>query len=244
MCIRDRYRRLPSPKRLHACGVDDDAGFPILLPEWVTLSEHKWVTSRERRSQGTLNMGLASCFSAREVVPLTLLMLDAWDFIKLRKAQCPACGHDLAWGQKWAIYFLMAVGVWNFVGAGIFGFLINLPIMSYFEVGTTLTPNHGHAALFGVFGMLALAVLVFCLRALQSDATWKETQKFVRVGFWGANVGLALMIILDMLPGGVIQLWDSIANGYWHARRLTFVMGGTYHKLEWPVSYTHLRAHE
>ena len=108
----------------------------------------------------------------------------------------------------------MAVGVWNFVGAGIFGFLINLPIVSYFEVGTTLTPNHGHAALFGVFGMLALAVLVFCLRAMQSDATWKETQKFVRVGFWGANVGLALMIILDLFPGGVIQLWDSVANGY------------------------------
>ena len=156
-----------------------------------------------------------------------------WDFIKLRKAQCSACGHDLAGGQKWSIYFLMAVSVWNFVGAGIFGFLINLPIVSYFEVGTTLTPNHGHAALFGVFGMLALAVLVFCLRAMQSDATWKETQKFVRVGFWGANVGLALMIVLDLFPGGVIQLWDSIANGYWHARRLTFLMGGTYHKLEW-----------
>ena len=127
----------------------------------------------------------------------------------------------------------MAVGVWNFVGAGIFGFLINLPIVSYFEVGTTLTPNHGHAALFGVFGMLALAVLVFCLRAMQSGSVWKGTEKFIRVGFWGANVGLALMILLDLFPGGVLQLWDSIANGYWHARRLTFLMGGLYHKLEW-----------
>jgi nitric oxide reductase subunit B len=136
-------------------------------------------------------------------------------------------------GQKWSIYFLMAVGVWNFVGAGVFGFLINLPIVSYFEVGTTLTANHAHAAMFGVFGMLALAVLVFCLRAMQSDTTWKGTEKFVRVGFWGANAGLALMVILDLFPGGVIQLWDSIANGYWHARRLTFLMGGTFHKLEW-----------
>ncbi len=201
----------------------------LYLSGGIIGTGHHWYFT----GQGTLNMGLAACFSALEVVPLTLLTLDAWDFIKLRKAQCSACGHDLAWGQKWSIYFLMAVGVWNFVGAGIFGFLINLPIVSYFEVGTTLTPNHGHAALFGVFGMLALAVLVFCLRAMQSDATWKETQKFVRVGFWGANVGLALMIILDLFPGGVIQLWDSIANGYWHARRLTFLMGGTYHKLEW-----------
>lgn len=152
-------------------------------------------------------MGLASCFSALEVVPLTLLTLDAWDFIKLRNATSgPPGAHDLAWSQKWAIYFLMAVGVWNFVGAGIFGFLINLPIVSYFEVGTSLTANHGHAAMFGVFGMLALAGLVLCLRAMQSDATWKETEKFIRVGFWGANAGLALMIILDLFPGGVIQL--------------------------------------
>ena len=41
------------------------------------------------------------------------------------------------------------------------------------------------------------------------------------------------MIVLDLFPGGVIQLWDSIANGYWHARRLTFLMSGAYHKLEW-----------
>ncbi|OYV92939.1 MAG: hypothetical protein B7Z68_09325 [Acidobacteria bacterium 21-70-11] len=87
--------------------------------------------------------------------------------------------------------------------------------------------------MFGVFGMLALAVLVFCLRAMQSDKVWKETEKFIRVGFWGVNIGLALMVLLDLFPAGVIQLWDSVANGYWHARRLTFLMGGLYHKLEW-----------
>jgi nitric oxide reductase subunit B len=201
----------------------------LYLAGGIIGTGHHWYFT----GQGTLNMGLASCFSAMEVVPLTLLTLDAWDFIKLRKAQCSECGHDLAWSQKWAIYFLMAVGVWNFVGAGIFGFLINLPIVSYFEVGTSLTANHAHAAMFGVFGMLALAVLVFCLRAMQSETTWKETERFIRVGFWGANVGLALMVTTDLFPGGVIQLWDSIANGYWHARRLTFLMGGTYHKLEW-----------
>jgi nitric oxide reductase subunit B len=201
----------------------------LYLSGGIIGTGHHWYFT----GQGTLNMGLASCFSALEVVPLTLLTLDAWDFIKLRKAKCSECGQDMAWSQKWAIYFLMAVGVWNFVGAGILGFLINLPIVSYFEVGTSLTANHAHAAMFGVFGMLALAVMVFCLRAMQSDEVWKETEKFVRFGFWGVNVGLALMIVLDLFPGGVLQLWDSVANGYWHARRLTFIMGGTYHKLEW-----------
>jgi nitric oxide reductase subunit B len=201
----------------------------LYLSGGIIGTGHHWYFT----GQGTLNMGLASCFSALEVVPLTLLTLDAWDFIKLRKIKCSECGQDMAWSQKWAIYFLMAVGVWNFVGAGIFGFLINLPIVSYFEVGTSLTANHAHAAMFGVFGMLALAIMVFCLRAMQSDEVWKETEKFVRFGFWGMNLGLALMIVLDLFPGGVIQLWDSVANGYWHARRLTFLMGGIYHKLEW-----------
>jgi len=190
---------------------------------------HHWYFT----GQGTLNMGLASCFSALEVVPLTLLTLDAWDFIRLQDKNCADCDRPLAAKQHWAIKFLIAVGVWNFVGAGVFGFLINLPIVSYFEVGTTLTANHGHAAMFGVFGMLALAVLVFCLRALKSDAVWNRSEKLIRIGFWGLNIGLGLMLLLDLFPAGVLQLWDSISNGYWHARRLSYLMGGTFHTLEW-----------
>jgi nitric oxide reductase subunit B len=105
--------------------------------------------------------------------------------------------------------------------------------VSYFEVGTALTPNHGHAALFGVFGMLALAVVIFGLRALASDAAWTRVERLVRIGCWGLNVGLALMIVLDLFPAGVLQLWDSIANGYWHARQPAFTMSGPFHALEW-----------
>ena len=190
---------------------------------------HHWYFT----GQGTLNMALAASFSALEVVPLTLLTLDAWDFIRLRERQCAECGQALAGRHRWTINFLMAVGVWNFVGAGVFGFLINLPIVSYFEVGTVLTPNHGHAALFGVFGMLALAVVVFGLRALASEAAWARAERLVRFGFWGLNIGLGLMIVLDLFPAGVLQLRDSIANGYWHARQPAFTMTGPFHALEW-----------
>ncbi len=190
---------------------------------------HHWYFS----GQGTLNMGLAACFSALEVVPLTLLTLDAWDFIRLQERTAEGCERPLAAKQIWTIKFLIAVGVWNFIGAGIFGFLLNLPIVSYFEIGTTLTPNHGHAAMFGVFGMLALAVIMFCLRASKSDRIWARSEKFIRTGFWGVNLGLALMVLLDLFPAGVLQLWDSINHGYWHARRLSFLLSGTFHTLEW-----------
>jgi nitric oxide reductase subunit B len=190
---------------------------------------HHWYFT----GQGTANMAVAACFSALEVVPLTLLTLDAWDFIRLKGRQCAECGETLAGRHGLTVNFLMAVGVWNFVGAGVFGFLINLPIVSYFEVGTGLTPNHGHAALFGVFGMLALAVVVFALRALASEAAWARAQRLIRFGFWGLNVGLGLMIVLDLFPAGVLQLWDSISNGYWHARQPGFTMNGPFHTLEW-----------
>ncbi len=201
----------------------------LYLAGGIVGTGHHWYFT----GQGTLTMALGACFSAMEVIPLTLLTLDAWDFISLKNRICAECGMALVTQQKWAIYFLMAVGVWNFVGAGIFGFLINLPIVSYFEIGTTLTANHGHAAMFGVFGMLALAVLVFCLRSMLTDSKWQPVEKWIKIGFWGVNLGLAGMIVLDLLPAGVLQLWDSIANGYWHARRQAFLMTGPYHFLEW-----------
>ncbi len=201
----------------------------LYLAGGIVGTGHHWYFT----GQGTFNMGLAACFSALEVIPLTLLTLDAWDFIRLKDQNCQECQKPLAAEQKWAIYFLIAVGVWNFVGAGVFGFLINLPIVSYFEIGTSLTANHGHAAMFGVFGMLALGVVFFCLRAIRGNAVWSRAEKFIKIGFWGLNIGLGLMIALDLFPGGVIQLWDVIENGYWHARRLSFLMGGLFHTLEW-----------
>ncbi len=209
----------------------------LYLGAGVIGTGHHWYFT----GQGTLNMALASCFSALEVVPLTLLTLDAWEFMRLHDRGLPGTGSGDVAGraagdtsrQKWAILFLIAVGFWNFVGAGVFGFLINLPIVSYFEMGTTLTTNHGHAAMFGVFGMLALAVLVFCLRAIADDRTWSRNEKLLRTGFWGLNIGLALMVLLDLFPAGVLQLWESISRSYWHARELSFTMHGLFHTLEW-----------
>jgi nitric oxide reductase subunit B len=122
---------------------------------------HHWYFN----GQTEFNMALSSAFSALEVVPLTLITLDAWDFVSVTREG--KTGETFR--HKWTFYFLMAVGFWNFTGAGIFGFLINMPIVSYFEMGTNLTPTHGHAAMMGVFGMLAIALMVFVLRQATSE---------------------------------------------------------------------------
>ncbi len=183
--------------------------------------------------QTNVNMALSALFSVLEVVPLTLLTLDAWDFVRTTRGDCDTCGKTIAIPHKWTFYFLMAVGFWNFLGAGIFGFLVNLPIVSYYEVGTMLTPNHAHAALMGVFGMLAIALMVFVMRQTSDDVQWAGIEPYVKVAFWGTNGGLALMVALSLFPGGVLQIWDVLENGYWHARSLEYISSERSRMIEW-----------
>jgi len=201
----------------------------LYLGSGIVGTGHHWYWT----GQSHITMALGATFSAMEVIPLTLLTLDAWDFIKLTRQRCDLCGQPVSVPHRWTFYFLMAVGFWNFVGAGVFGFLINLPIVSYFEVGTLLTPNHGHAAMMGVFGMLAVALMVFAFRQVLSDERWAVVEPLVRLSFWGLNLGLALMVILNLFPGGVLQLLDVLRNGYAHARSLEFLNQPIMRRIEW-----------
>ncbi|HEU4778145.1 MAG TPA: cbb3-type cytochrome c oxidase subunit I, partial [Telluria sp.] len=190
---------------------------------------HHWYFT----GQTNVNMALSALFSVLEVVPLTLLTLDAWDFIRTTRGDCDVCGKAVAIPHKWTFYFLMAVGFWNFLGAGIFGFMINLPIVSYYEVGTQLTPNHGHAAMMGVFGMLAIALMVFVLRQTSDDARWAGMENYIKVAFWGTNVGLAMMVTMSLFPSGILQVWDVVQHGYWHARSLDYMGSERSRLIEW-----------
>ncbi|HZO80082.1 MAG TPA: cbb3-type cytochrome c oxidase subunit I [Candidatus Binataceae bacterium] len=201
----------------------------LYLGSGIIGTAHHWYFT----GQPEVTMALGAMFSAMEVVPLTLLTLDAWDFVKLTRRQCGLCGESITVPHRWTFYFLMAVGFWNFVGAGVFGFLINLPIVSYFEVGTLLTPNHGHAAFMGVFGMLAVALMVFAYRQVLSGEAWARLEKYVRVSFWGLNLGLALMLAANLFPGGVVQLRDVLHHGYWHARSMLFRDEPLMRAIEW-----------
>jgi len=201
----------------------------LYLGSGIIGTGHHWYWT----GQSHITMALAAVFSAMEVVPLTLLTLDAWDFAKLTKGKCDVCNQEISVPHKWTFYFLMAVGFWNFVGAGVFGFLINLPIVSYFEVGTILTPNHGHAAMMGVFGMLAMALTVFAFRQVVTEAEWARPAKLIRISFWGLNGGLALMVLSNLFPGGVLQLIDVLNNGYWHAKGPEFLNERLMRTIEW-----------
>jgi nitric oxide reductase subunit B len=166
-----------------------------------------------------IHMALGAFFSAAEVIPLTFLTVEAWAFLQLGAHQ-QVSSDGAPFPHRWAVLFLASVGFWNFLGAGVFGFLINLPVVSYYEIGTQLTANHGHAAMMGVYGMLAMALLIFCLRYLLRPEDWSE--RLVGFSFWALNLGLAWMVFANLFPLGVLQLGDAVANGYWHARSIEF----------------------
>jgi nitric oxide reductase subunit B len=160
-------------------------------------------------------IAIGASFSALEVVPLAYLGFEAYHHYKL--------GRATPWMTRyhWPIMFFLAVAFWNLVGAGLLGFLINPPLSLYYMQGLNLTPLHGHTALFGVYGMLGIGLVLFCLRGLKPELIWNE--RLLKTSFWSFNLGLALMAGLTLLPIGTLQLLAAIDHGYWYARSADFM---------------------
>jgi nitric oxide reductase subunit B len=176
---------------------------------------------------GTPTVALAwgSVFSALEVVPLVLVGFEA--MADLRRSK------QTEWVRryKWPIYFFVSVAFWNMIGAGLFGFMINPPIALYYMQGLNTTPLHGHAALFGVYGMLGIGLMLVCLRALLPGVEWKDG--LLKFSFWALNIGLMGMCILSLLPVGLMQTWASVDQGYWYARSPEFMQTPIMQNLRW-----------
>jgi nitric oxide reductase subunit B len=176
-----------------------------------------------------IHMALGAFFSAAEVIPLTFLTLEAWSFLQLGSIQ--GANSTNSFPHYWAVMFLAAVGFWNFLGAGVFGFLINLPIVSYYEIGTALTANHAHASMMGVYGMLSIGLALFCLRYIIPEKYWSN--KAAQISFWSLNLGLAWMVFATLFPLGILQLYHSINASYYDARSLNFIGTRANSILEW-----------
>ena len=163
-------------------------------------------------------VGWGAIFSSMEPVPLlTLVVRGLMEYRDIRKQ-----GKEFSY--KWPMYFLVAASFWNFMGAGIFGFVINLPIVNFYEHGTYLTMHHGHTAMFGTYGMLSIALLLFSWRGLVEKAYWKDG--VLKLSFWGLNGGLFLMAFCTLLPVGAMQAWASFKHGLWVARSADFFERG------------------
>lgn len=173
----------------------------------------------------TAVLALGATFSALEIVPLVLIGYEAYHNYGLSRST--------PWikAYKWPIYYFIAMCFWNFLGAGIFGFAINPPIALYYIQGLNTTAVHGHAALFGVYGILGIGLILFVLRGLYPDREWND--KLLGWSFWLINIGLLVMLVGSLLPIGILQAVESIQNGYWSARSMEFMQTDTMQAIRW-----------
>lgn len=170
-------------------------------------------------------LALGATFSALEVVPLVLLGFEGYGNYRISRRT------EWLVAYKWPIYCFLSVSFWNLVGAGIFGFLINPPIALYYMQGLNTTPLHGHAALFGVYGMLGIGLMLFVLKSMNPQHQWKNGM--IRFAFWAINIGLMLMLLLSLLPVGLAQTWVSVKYGTWYARSADFMQQPVIQTLRW-----------
>jgi nitric oxide reductase subunit B len=170
-------------------------------------------------------LALGASFSALEVVPLVLIGFEGYQNYKHSKAKPWVAAY------KWPILFFVSVAFWNLVGAGLFGFLINPPLALYYMQGLNTTPLHGHTALFGVYGMLGIGLMLFCLRGLGRTSFWDE--KLLAKSFWSMNIGLALMALLSLLPTGLLQVHAAVSHGFWYARSAEFLQQPLLQTIVW-----------
>jgi nitric oxide reductase subunit B len=170
-------------------------------------------------------IAVGAVFSALEVVPLALLGFEGWHNYKRSRAAPWVAAY------RWPILCFVAVGFWNTVGAGLLGFVINPPASLYYVQGLNLTPAHGHAALFGVYGMLGIGLMLFCLRGLYARCL--HADRWLAWMFWGLNIGLAMMVFMSLLPAGIYQAHASITEGLWFARSPEIVHSKVMETLVW-----------
>lgn len=180
-------------------------------------------------------VALGGVLSTLQIVPLILLTVEAWRFRHMPGSTIDRLekknGTRATFGLSDAFLFLIGVNFWNFMGAGVLGFTINLPIVNYYQHGTYLTVNHGHAALFGVYGNLAIATMLFCGRWIIQPSRWNH--KLLKSSFWWLNIGLILMVLLDLFPVGIHQLMTVLDSGYAYARSAEYIHGSTFQAFTW-----------
>jgi nitric oxide reductase subunit B len=205
----------------------DHAAYAALLSGAIYLSGGIIGTLHHLYFAGTPTVALAfgSVFSALEIVPLVFVGYEALENIRHSKARPWLAQY------KWVVYFFVAVAFWNLVGAGIFGFMINPPIALYYMQGLNTTAVHAHGALYGVYGTLGLALLLFCMRAMQPERKWNT--KLLAFAFWAINIGMLMEILLSLLPIGLLQTYQSVNQGYWYARSPEFMQTSLMQTLRW-----------
>ena len=152
---------------------------------------------------GTPNywLTIGGFFSALEPLPLLGMVVHAvYD----------AGAQHMKTTNRPALYWMMAEAFGNFIGAGVWGFMITLPQVNLYAHGTQWTVSHGHFAFWGAYGCGVISVLYLVLQkthnlAFVDGPRWKWSFAALNLGLVGMTGAL--------LVAGFVQAFVERAIG-------------------------------
>lgn len=138
---------------------------------------------------------VGGAFSALEPVPIVLMLVDAWQYIKNRRGLL---------NGRLVFTFAIGMAILHLVGAGFWGFMHTLPQINYYTHGSQVTVAHGHIAFFGAYVLLNLMFFYYALPKLKGLAAHDERRG--TVAFWWLSLAM-LGMTLAFSVAGVLQTY-------------------------------------
>jgi nitric oxide reductase subunit B len=140
-------------------------------------------------------------FSALEPVPILLMLVDAWHYVRNRKDQLDG---------KLVFTFAVGMAILHFVGAGLWGFAHTLPQINYYTHGSQVTVAHGHIAFFGAYVLLNLMFFYYAMPKLKGLTAFNERRG--TLAFWWLSLTMITMTLAFSIAG-VLQTYIERVMG-------------------------------
>ena len=135
-------------------------------------------------------------FSALE--PVALVGMAIYAYSAMRRS-------GLAHPNTLALHWTIGSAVFTLFGAGLLGLAHTWPSVNKWTHGTLITAMHGHAAFYGAYAMIVLAMISYALPSMTRDRAERGTS----VGFWAFWLQLAGMfgMTLSFATAGIGQVY-------------------------------------
>lgn len=139
---------------------------------------------------------IGSIFSALEPVALVGMAIYAYSAIRRSGLRHP---------NTLALHWTVGSAVFTLFGAGLLGLAHTFPSINQWTHGTMITAMHGHAAFYGAYAMITMAVIVYALPYL----TEGRSEQGSSIGYWAFWMQLTGMfgMTLAFATAGIGQVY-------------------------------------
>ncbi len=139
---------------------------------------------------------IGGIFSALE--PLALLGMAVYAYMAMRRA-------GMSHPNKLALHWTLGSAVFTLFGAGVLGLAHTWPSVNRWTHGTLITAMHGHAAFYGAYAMIVMAMMTYAMPSMTPGRRTEGTA----LGYWAfwLQVGGMFGMTMAFAAAGIGQVY-------------------------------------